>query len=377
MKKIFTGTMLIGIIAMTITTGCKKSATDLVNKGFDLDLFNQNLKAAFDDKQVGYSYAISRGGQPLRYHAKGKARLSIDGEKEYTSETRQDIASSAKTVTALAVLKALEENGYSESAKIADFVPAAWNVHADNKNITFEQLLSHKSGLVKFGGELVDLKKTMETPTTGITTNGVYNNVNYALCRVLVCYIVYNHMLLDNSNVPDYTIARYFRDYVREYIFKPAKLTHWEKVDFTDWNENASAGSGSYPFTLYYNFANQSLNGANGGNSFLTSGAGGLFISAYEMAQVLGEAEKGNIVTKEMLQRMKTKMMGFDGVVNGANGGYIWKNGGWDTNDGRGTSTFLVFFPNNVQIMWMTNSRSNSSGNALTAIATAYDASWR
>jgi hypothetical protein len=236
-------------------------------------------------------------------------------------------------------------------------------------------LLSHKSGLVKFGGEFEDLKKTMETPTTGITATSAYNNVNYALCRILVCYIAYSHALLDGSNDPAYTTSSYFREYVRKFVFKPAKLAHWDKVDFTDWHHNASAGSG-YPYTLYYNFSDQSLNGANGGNSFYGAGAGGLFISAYEMAQVLGEAEKGNIVTKEMLQRMKDKMMGFDGVVNGANGGYIWKNGGWDTNNGRGTSTYLVFFPNNVQLMWMTNSLSNASGNAMNAIAKAYDESW-
>ncbi|HEX8293887.1 MAG TPA: hypothetical protein VF570_19130, partial [Pyrinomonadaceae bacterium] len=47
-------------------------------KKFDLDLFEANVKKAFDGKSIGYAYAINEAGQLKRSGANGYAILARD-----------------------------------------------------------------------------------------------------------------------------------------------------------------------------------------------------------------------------------------------------------------------------------------------------------
>src|SRR5690606_11857102 len=166
---------LIGVLA----SGCEKSL-DIVNTGFDAELFRENLKAATDGKTVGYSFAISQNGKVVKYDAGGVARTQKDGEVGYDFLTRQGTGSTSKTVTAFAVLQALEAKGKDETALLVDLLPEWWNIPEENYALNVAMLLQHYAGLTKYGTDYQSHRTSMQTPTTGFGKAFYkYNNNNY------------------------------------------------------------------------------------------------------------------------------------------------------------------------------------------------------
>lgn len=385
MKTLLKNSGIILGLTGTLFAGCKKGPGDIVNKGFDVDLFSKNMTASCEGKTVGYAFAIAKDGKIVKYGQGDVARQAIDApEKEYVITTRQDIASCSKTITALAVLKALEDKGKNENVYLFDYLPPSWNIPLVNRKITVAQLLAHKTGLTKYGGLYVDVRKTMQTPSTGYGDDASfksYNNVNYAICRVLVACIVNGKAAYEG--LPDDAAAeltaQFYRSYVREKIFKVAGLPDYAKINVGPWN-NAGPISPKAPdrnMTLHYNFSVPGLKGVTPWASYLSAGVGGWYMNAAEVAQVLLTAEANKVVSGGMMKRMKEKLMGFDSRVLGEHGSYYWKNGGWSDDQKRGLSTYIMHFPNNVQIAWHTNSVKTTIGNTRDMIANAYDNAWR
>ncbi|WP_346318959.1 hypothetical protein [Chitinophaga sp. YIM B06452] len=95
-----------------------------------------------------------------------------------------------------------------------------------------------------------------------------------------------------------------------------------------------------------------------------------------EMALVHAAAESKKLVSAAMFQRMKDKLMGFDGKYRGRHGTYYWKTGmSYDSNF-CGTNTMIVHFANNVQLTWNTNSIANEIGVVKDVIIAAYENAW-
>src|SRR5688500_15275885 len=94
------------LILCVLFTTCEKKELGLAgNSTFSLDKFEQNIKNTYGPQTTGYSYAISQFDKVVRYGAGGNARLAADGLLAYTPETRQDLYSVTKFVTAVAVCK--------------------------------------------------------------------------------------------------------------------------------------------------------------------------------------------------------------------------------------------------------------------------------
>lgn len=381
MKKIITTTAL-AIAALSIGfTSCEKiekTIDDFDNQGFNAETFKENLIKACDGKTVGYSFAIGKDGQVLFPTAGGNARMAIDGEVKYTTETRIGVGSTSKTITALAILKALEKKGLDETALIKDFLPTGWVMPKENLGITFKDVLAHEAGLQNFGGDYPALKKTVETKTTGIG-NRDYDNMNYTLCRVLLAYLVRDRKDLESGFDPNWLTCAIYRDYVRDEIFKPAGVKLWDKIDIGPWSETAGpTGDLQNTLALYYNYSMPTLNGVTRMTTLLEAGPGGWYMNPTEEAQVMIAAEGGKIVSKDMMTRMKEKLMGFDAPIRAEeHGNYYFKNGVWGDGQSRGIYTVIMHFPNNVQVVWHTNSRVTDLGSPEDLIIDAYDAAWK
>lgn len=367
----------------TLLTACEKP-DDFVNKGFDVALFSKNLKESFEGKTVGFSFAIAQDGKIVKYDKGGLARKDIDmPESDYLVTTRQATGSCTKTISALALLRALEAKGLNEDAYLADLLPTIWTVHPANKKIKVSHLLAHKSGLTFFGNYYGDLVKTMQTPTTGFGDDQsfyAYDNVNYLLCRVLIpCIVKGKDSFSWLPGLAGGETAQTYRTYIREEIFKTSGLPNYAKIDIGPWNEAGpiTEKSPDRSMTLYYNYSQPTLNGMMKYTSYLEAGAGGWYMNTPEMAQVLLSAEAGKLVSKKMLERMKTKLMGFDNKIVGKHGEYYWKNGLWADEQDRGIYTVIMHFPNNVQVAWHTNSRKTVIGDPEDVIKNAYDGAWR
>lgn len=371
-----------GVMAGMLTTGYGQppiGGTKGSGKTFNVTAFYDNMIKGMEGKTIGYGFTIAQNGQIFKAYGGGKARLAIDApETKYETNTRQAIGSCSKTITAFAIFKALEAKGLDERAEIAPFLPTGWVLPAANKKLRFQDVMSHTAGLSNFGGNWVALKKTIETPTTGIG-NYKYDNVNYTLCRVLLAYLIHNRKDIESGFNPDFLTCTMYLEYVRTQIFKPCGLVRWKEINIGPWSEGVTDKE-DLPknMTRYYNYSKPSLNGITRWTTYLEAGPGGFYMNPTEVAQIIAAGEQFKIVSKEMMNDMKVKKLGFDGQVDGAHGAYVWKNGVWDDGDAtmRGIYTVIMNFPNNVQLIFHTNARSTNIGGVETTIANAYDKAW-
>lgn len=379
MKTVF---KTITIIAAIFISGCEKAPIGGIGKEkkFNVQAFYDNMIIAMEGKTVGYGFSIAQDGSIFGSYAGGKARTSVDvPETKYEVHTRQAIGSCSKTITAFAIFKALEAKGLDETAKIAQFLPTGWVLADKNKNLKFEDVMSHKAGLWNFGGDWAALKKTVETNSKGVG-NYFYDNVNYTLCRVLLAYLIADRKDIETGFNPDFLTCTMYLNYVREKIFKPCGLVRWDKITLGPWAEN-STGIDDLPRDMarYYNYSQPSLIGVTRWTTILEAGPGGFYMNPTEVAQIIVAGEQYKIVSKQMMKDMKEKKLGFDNQVAGEHGAYVWKNGDWDDGDPtyRGIYTVIMCFPNNVQVVFHTNSRQTKIGsNVQNVMANAYDKAW-
>lgn len=384
MKTVLRNTGLLLALTGSLLTACEKP-DDFVNNGFDVDLFSKNLKASFDGKTVGFAFAIAQDGKIVKYDKGGDARKDIDQpQTDYLVTTRQATGSCSKTITALAVLKALEDKGKNEDAFLWELLPPSWNIPAVNRQIRVSHLLAHKAGLTYFGDSYANLRQCMQTPTTGFGSEQkyyAYNNVNFLLCRVLLPCIVSGKAAFEGQpdDATDEAVSQFYRSYVREKIFKTAGLPDYAKINIGPWNDAGpiTLKNPDRQMTLYYNFSKPTLNGMMKYTTYLEAGAGGWYMNAPEVVQVMLTAEANKLVSSGMMKRMKEKFMGFDNIVPGKHGSYYWKNGIWGDEQVRGIYTVIMHFPNNVQVAWHTNSRQTIIGDPENVIGKAYDDAWR
>src|SRR5690606_33619530 len=200
MKTFKTATIALAL-AGALSSGCETTHLDLVNTGFDAELFRKNLKAATDGKTVGYSFAITQNGKIVKYDAGGLARTPKDGALDYNHLTRQGTGSTSKTVTAFAVLQALEAKDNDEDALLVSLLPEWWNIPKENHKLTVAMLLQHYAGLTSFGKDYKSHRVSLQTPTTGYGKAFYkYSNNNYSICRVLLYCIVNGTSGLKNLN---------------------------------------------------------------------------------------------------------------------------------------------------------------------------------
>src|SRR5690606_7592105 len=133
-------------------------------------------------------FAISQNGKIVKYDFGGEARNPKDGEVDYEILTRQGTGSCSKTITAFAILQALEDKGKNEKARLVELLPAWWNIPEENNPLTVALLLQHYAGLQHTGdGDYQAIRATMQQPTTGYGKAAyAYRNGNYSICRVLL-----------------------------------------------------------------------------------------------------------------------------------------------------------------------------------------------
>ncbi len=365
------------VIFLMALFSCKKEPQIASGSTFSLDKFEQNIKDVYPSGVVGYSYAISYLGNVERFGAGGEARIAADGLKPYTIETRQELFSVTKFVTAIAVCKVLGDLGKTLNEKVVDYLPTNWKVHASFNDLTFEQLLSHKSGFSLEERDFASLKTMMTIQQLANTYN--YNNANYALCRILLPYMYYgkeNYKFDELQGLTETSTATDYRTIIREKVLLPSGLQYWDKADFKDWNHQ---GLSLFQYTRYYLKSNLAI--ASGANSddVLIAGSRGLTLTSYEVAQILTAFEKKQLISELWMNEMKNKKCGFDTWVDGPHGKYYWKNGGWTTNSGTGGETIIMVFPNGVRVSLNCNSNRKLNDQFVgdpALMAKAYDDAW-
>jgi hypothetical protein len=263
---------------------------------------------------------------------------------------------------------------------IIDYLPSYWIPGPHIEEITFRHLLNHTSGLT--GADIVDFSVIKSTIRAGISLGpGTatflghydYQNVNYALCRILLAVIngnisrgyVSSVSFIDTDSTWDLVTFAAYQAYTVSNVFRPsdvfrATLTH----------PDAAA--------LAYNGPFDSNPGWNSEDLSESCGCDGWHLSINELLNVMGEFRRGRgILSPESAQQMLDNGFGVDPlvypVVDGkpfpaglttAAGEFYCKNGRWydsQTAYRREEQCLAYFLPHAMELAMFVNSPFASS----------------
>jgi CubicO group peptidase (beta-lactamase class C family) len=319
----------------------------------------RELHQRLDCRVVGYSFFIGRSD---RFGQFGKARTAADGPaRDFTSSTKMPVASVSKLVTTLAALRVLQKNNVPLNSAIDRFLPSDWKADSTVKNITFEQLLSHTSGVMDYGNNAQDdatLKKffTQKVNVNSRTTckgsdvvdpkdaivvavppatrpERCYSNYNFSLFRILLP-MVDGFVEGDPASRPARLAARYVK-LVQEHVFDSvgAKSVACKPP---------SEGPGASGYAFSYKFPGKNP-GHDWGDSSLGCGGAGWYLSVEDLAKVLISLNKGDgkVLSPAQFTEMETRVLGWDKLSTGVYR-YLEKNGGWGWGD-TSISTSVAF----------------------------------
>jgi len=239
-----------------------------------------------NDRFMG-SVAVMAGGEVLFEEAYGI--ISEDGIPS-TTETVYRIGSITKSYTATMVMKLVEQGNLSLSTTLDTYFPGMPN--ADE--ITIEQLLRHKSGLVNFTN-LPDYMNYFTGETSrdemlsrfqaagtnfqpGESTE--YSNTGY----VLLGYII------------EEVTGRSYSDALQEIILGPLNLTSTYFADGIDPDRNEADS---------FVFQQGDWQPASRTNMAIPHGAGAIVSTAEEVARFFYSLMNGEILSAESLDQMK------------------------------------------------------------------------
>lgn len=363
---------------------------------FDLDKFEQNIRNAFaGDKATGYAYAINVDGQLKRSGKGGVAQRARDHVNEndvnvpveQSPTKRMNIASVTKTITAAAVLKAMQDKkspGYPNltiNSKIDPFLPASWVRGPGVKELTFKELLSQYSGMNNNGGA-TDGKSLQQWIADGVTRDKEefkYINGNIAIFRIVLPYMLaseatrknWNYLAQYDNVALNMSVSTEFRRIVRETVFEPMGI---KDADFKQ--------ADPVP-TLLYHTANE-VKGYAVGDWLLSGGGGGWFLSAVDLARFLSHLRYNDkILSPTTRQTMNDFRLGWRPpkeypTVVGKHGNYFAHGGGLNyKSEGEpvGMSSGIMDYGDGVQAALVINSL-GAYGDKIKILRDAYDNAW-
>lgn len=268
---------------------CKKTNTcaDCLNgKCFDIEAFKTGLENAVKGTTVGYAYAIYCDSA---YYTSGAGGLSSTaaesgGPIQMGATTPVNVASVSKSFTAMAMLKLLDDKNIPITAKISSYLPANWAKGDNISNISFEDLLTHKSGIRSDTLDASDNSSPLDYATIKmVVANGVraadygmacYQNLNFCLMRILIPYI--NGHAYAGTDAADATqTSDKYVDYVQAKVMAPSLA------------DNTDVKSITTPPPHLYPFPDDGNPGVDAGDWTSICAAGGWNIGVVDAARVM------------------------------------------------------------------------------------------
>lgn len=362
------------------------------SKTFNVQKFTANLKSQIDNsfptsKPEGYSFMINQQGKIADSFSFGNARRSGTGAKvPWNTNQEINIASVTKSFTAVAVFQLLKKNNLKVTDSIGSWLPKYFNATVAIRNTTFEQLMTHSSGILSsntsYDTILSVVRKPLQAPSRPANR---YSNVNFALFRIIIPFLenktaalsTEGFMLPGNqSGFEKWLSARYI-DYMQNNVYTPAGLGIVNCIPsantaqaFSDPLGNGQAIETPTPWTE-------------------TCGGGGFYMSVKEMAQVMAYLGHTNtLLDFDQKKLMDAKLMGWDvsdsrmtvaGRAYGKNGALRWDSNGNNVSPDLGDAglqTLVMKFPNAVELSLAINSIPGVYRSLSTLATTAYNAAW-
>ncbi len=322
---------------------------------FSLDRMEQNLRAVFDAQSVGWAYAISGGGLLLRNGSNGVARTSADAPATLQSSTKpMHVASTSKTLTGIVALRLLADLGLNSDEPIGPWLPSNWPRGAGVNALTFENLMTHRSGFDQNGVAGNDYASLRDVVALAVGSQGyAYNNANFGMLRVLVAGL----MGIDPAD---------FGEFDSGVLTASAFLLRAQQL-YSNVGVPFSCSSQVSNPTRQYLFPDGGGPGYAEPDRSLTCGGYGVNISAQNLARTLTFWRyTTDLLPVAMRNRMRNHHLGLMDPANfgwatGAFGTYHGHGGDWDHGAG-GLDSCMYAFPNLYEVAVVVNSSRKTSG---------------
>ncbi|MEO6284016.1 MAG: serine hydrolase domain-containing protein [Dyadobacter sp.] len=350
--------------------GCKKDKEpdpvpeDTVKRF--ITILNDSLK----DRGFGYSFVVYRKNEMVGSGVGGlqARKIEVSEDKPVTVDSKMQIASMTKTLTAVSFLKLAQEKGIKTTDKISNYLPPAWTRGQNIELITFRDLLTHQSGIIGLGENCQNgayaenhwngLKSLIEK---GVRKNnihqGCYQNANFGLFRVLIPAILGYQFSGDDEKDNLETRTRY-EQYVRENLLEKAGVVSKEVL-----NNGLPFPTFGYdhPYTIgQYGF--------DPGGFSETTGAYGFYLSATEAAKIysfLFSTEDASVLNQAMKDSVLTAGLGSYSTLT-PNGTFSYHDGWWysDLSNGRpkGFRGIWMKCPDDLTVVMFTNALRHGDG---------------
>jgi CubicO group peptidase (beta-lactamase class C family) len=324
---------------------------------FDMDRFVQNLRSVFDTQSVGWSYAVTLNGALARSGNFGLARTAADlPATAQSSSKKMHVASTSKMMTAIVLLRLLNDRGVSVDAAIGPWLPATWARGVGVDSITFRQLLTHRSGFGQNspGGSAWDALQAMVAQAVPAQGSYDYDNANFGLMRVLVSTL----QGVDPTQLPNVQPGP-----LSAAVFAARAVDQFNAIGVPF----SCDPQPSNP-TLQYEFPDTGNPGYVEPPRALVCGGYGVFISARNLVRSMVYLRyTQDLMPTPVFQQMKAGYLGFMnpaqyGFAQGAFGVYFGHGGDWDHTGSGGLDSCTYMFPISVEAAVLVNSSRKSSG---------------
>ena len=155
----------------------------------DLAKLMKGVASQLEGKVAGYAVAIYKGGVLERSTSGGWA---VIGEKKFDSNVRMSMGSMGKTISAAAIVRALQTHGARQGLdlnnSVSPWLPDDWKPGPNADRLTLRDILTHTSGIrVNQKTTFNDLKARY---AKGLPSSPPapfeYSNANYDLTRIVL-----------------------------------------------------------------------------------------------------------------------------------------------------------------------------------------------
>ncbi|MFT3744256.1 MAG: serine hydrolase domain-containing protein [Pyrinomonadaceae bacterium] len=378
MKKVFVSFAVLFALVLNFFTAVPAHAAAPLgnlpaNMVFDEAKFSSYIDSKLAGNTVGYAMVLYKDGKWLTQSAAGYSVLkkdvpSILGEGlSLRPETRMNIASVTKPITATAVLKALQVNpNVSLDSKVADFLPKNWTIGPGVKDLSFKDFMSQYTGMNDNKGftDIVRLRQWIKDGVTRPKSEYKYINGNLAIFRIALPYLVataserknYDYLAASDDIALNNSVSDKFIEIVRNTVFTPMGITN---VSMND--------TGEYQ-TRFYN-KNNNAAGSTAGDWSKKGGGGGWYMSALELGKFMANLRyNDNILAPSTRKLMDDNFLGWQDTaptawpqLHGKYGDYRGHGGllKWnddDPNKRTGMVSVIVNFPSGIQGVLLINS---------------------
>ena len=239
-----------------------------------------------------------------------KAYGQAEENRENKLTTRFAIASNTKQFTATAIMQLVEQNKISLDETIDKYFPE----YKYGSSITIKNLLQMRSGIPDYLNEIElfmkdeDTKKMLKEYESNAYFDKYVEDKRWSP-EIILKNLYLTDLAFEPNECYDYSNTNYyllgliieeasglsFEDYLKEYIFKPAKMkTSSMKVGSSDAQGHGSSESGRIVASPKFTYA-----------------AGGIYANVFDMFRWNRMLHKGDIISSESYNEMITPVDGY------------------------------------------------------------------